>query len=130
MSGPSLRPFGSAGKPLASLSDAELQLEVQTRRARRHGGGGIMHASQVGDASPADAAPLPLTRQARQWLANLELDDNANLADVDHAYARLVARYAPAADTSDGERRATARALLASLKKAHEGLRLYFSRVR
>ncbi|MDD9943894.1 MAG: hypothetical protein OXU20_22825 [Myxococcales bacterium] len=118
----SRRAFGKRSVPLEQLSDEELLEEVQARRKRRGAG----TPTPRGDETEDKAATL--TRQVRQWLANLELKPNSSLEDVERAYDRLLRRYAPAAKDGDPQRRAAARALLASLKKAHQGLKVHFSR--
>lgn len=135
--GPSQRPFGQPPVPLSQLDDAALMAEVRRRRQRRGQGtpatGTVdqLGSSPQQDAGSASSAVQPLTPQARQWLANLELGTGgATLTEVEAAYERLVQRYGPALEAPSPERRAAAKALLASLKKAHDGLRLWLSRAR
>lgn len=118
------RLFGPRQQPLAQLSDEELLAEVSRRREARGAKGPA--PTTVGPLPPKPLPPLPQRpRQVRQWLANLELDENADLAAVEAAFAHLQQRYAPACKAADPKRRAAAELLLNGLRAAHNGLRAY-----
>lgn len=129
------RGFGPRNVPLPELTDAELLAEVERRRRSR---GGAAPASDPEQQSSTQASPAPRAgetlrarsgsgirrpRQVRQWLANLELEEDASLQDVEAAFARLNQRYAPAAQHTDAKQRSTAQLLLDALRSAYEGLR-------
>lgn len=133
--GPSQRPFGADATPLWQMTDKALIAEVEARRAKRARRGGSVPATKHKSEGPhtpvrPERLSAGLPKQVRQWLANLELDSDANLDSIETAYTGLLERYRPALKDDSPARRADAQALLASLKKAHEGLRVYFSRAR
>jgi DnaJ-class molecular chaperone len=96
--------FGPSKKKLADLTDAELDDEVQRRRAARGG-----------TDTAADKQKLA------QLYASLELPFGAPKQAIESAYERLRAKYAPER-FKDPDRHATAVELVDSLKKAYEGL--------
>lgn len=126
----SARPFGPDGTPLSQMTDEGLLAEVEARRARRAKRTDGTVGGEPATKGRKGTTTLGLPRQVRQWLANLDLQEEASLEEVEGAYAALLERYSPALHGASPERRADAKALLASLKRAHEGLRLHFSRVR
>lgn len=108
--------FGPDNKPLSELTDAELLEEVQRRRRAR------------GLHTPLADGPSKLSdHQAAQYFANLELHPSAGAKEVEAAYERLKQRFAPAADSSDPERRRAAGQLLRSLREAYTGLLKHLS---
>ena len=107
--------FGPAHKRASELSDAELQAELERRRA-------------VAVASTAPAGSALSARQSAQYLANLELPANAGPADVAAAYDRLAARYAAGRSSDDAGKRSASEQLLSSLTEARDALLAHFRR--
>jgi DnaJ-domain-containing protein 1 len=100
-------------KPLAELTDAELQAELAARRKLR------------GAVPPEPtAAPAASTALAKHY-ASLELEEGAPLDAIEAAYARLRAKYQPFAAAADRERSEAARRLLEALRQAYDALKRY-----
>ena len=100
------------------LSDEELQLEVARRRRARQR---TRRGDEAGDR---------YAREILQFYANLELPVGASVDAIETAYARLRLKYEPAQHSSDPDKRQAAVALLASLKRAYEGLLAHKARGR
>ena len=99
--------FGKRQKPLADLSDAELEEELRSRRLQR--------LERLAAGSGVD-------RAVAQYYANLELKPGASLDEVQRAYDALAARYDPSKHASDPQRHKAALELLESLKRAYDAL--------
>jgi DnaJ-domain-containing protein 1 len=132
--------LGGLGKPLAEMSDRELEEELQRRRRMRAAakrpeapiteaernmlrqferaqggvGGGGGGASWVAEAT--DRVDL-----ARHYAA-LELQPGATLAQVESSYRALMAKYDPDKHARDPERHRAAVRLVQELGRAHEAL--------
>lgn len=89
---------------IRNLKDDELAAEAQERHLRRSRG----------------AKP----ERVLQYFANLELDPGASVEAIEASYARLVERYDPERQSTPAKK-ATAEALLRSLREAHAGLHHY-----
>ncbi len=130
------RGSGRSEKPLAELSDSELEDEILRRRreraAKRGGAGG---AAAAGAGSAADtsargetggaarkAARSPQDQQIAQYYANLELPVGASLEDVRKQYREMMRRYHPDKHLGDPERHKAATALAQSLTNAYQAL--------
>ncbi len=118
------RRFGRAQKPLADLSDAELEEELLRRRRERAarrapapGGAGAEPARGV-TARPRS----PEEQQLHQCYANLELSPGASLDAVKRAYRELMGRYHPDKHLGDPERHKAATELAQSLTRAYTAL--------
>ena len=130
--------LGGLGKPLAEMSDRELEEELQRRRRMRaaakrpeapitdaersrlrefertQGSGGSAGASWVAEA--AERVDL-----ARHYAA-LELEPGATLAQVESSYRALMAKYHPDKHARDPERHRAAVQLVQELGRAYETL--------
>lgn len=102
-------------KPVAELTDQELEAELRERRQRR--------AERVlaTGAPLEDEAPRPRIDVA-QALANLELPAAATFADVEAKYRSLMERYSPERHAKDPERHRAALELSARLTRAYQVL--------
>ncbi|HJL14596.1 MAG TPA: hypothetical protein RMH99_03000 [Sandaracinaceae bacterium LLY-WYZ-13_1] len=106
-------------KPLAELTDAELEAELQRRRRKRgYAPGRGASASSRGGRAPG--------WKVRQWYRSLELEPGASRDAVEEAYARLSKKYDPERYDDDAEKRRVAVKLLAGLGEAYYGLRDHF----
>jgi len=122
------RTFGRTQKPLAELSDVELEEELIRRRraraAKRSDGGSVEDA--VGESrarSASKAVPRsPQEQQVTQYYANLELSPGATLDQVRKAYRELMKRYHPDKHLGDPERHKAATELAQSLTRAYTAL--------
>ena len=107
------RSFGKSEKPLAKLSDRELEEELLQRRRNR--------AKRRG--TKVDRHEIsPQEKQTEQWFANLGLEPGADLDDVKQAYRELMRRYHPDKHVGDPERHKAATALSQSLTDAYQAL--------
>lgn len=111
------RTLGSSGKRLAELTDAELAEEVRRRRATRSG----RPPERSPTPRPAPSA-RPDPKRVRQWYANLEVPEGADLETVERAYDRLVRRYDPDRHRHEPDRHRAAVELVRSLTRAYRGL--------
>jgi len=122
------RTFGRTQKPLAQLSDVELEEELIRRRraraAKRSGGGSVEDAvSESRTRAAAKAEPRsPQEQQVTQYYANLELGPGATLDEVRKAYRELMKRYHPDKHLGDPERHKAATELAQSLTRAYTAL--------
>jgi DnaJ-domain-containing protein 1 len=107
-------------KPLAELTDKELEAELVRRRRIRAAGRGVTSSETSAEASGARAAVQ--RANVRQWYANLELAPGATVDDVKAAYERLMGRYDPAKHTRDPDKHRAATELARGLREAYEGL--------
>ena len=103
-------------RPLADLSDAELEEELLRRRRER-----AARRATGGAPEPKDA-DSPQKKQISQYYANLELRPGASLEDVRTAYRELMRRYHPDKHLGDPERHRAATALAQSLTGAYHAL--------
>ena len=109
------RSFGSSNKPLAELSDRELE-EVLLRRRRERAG--KRHGQRRDDRDPES----PQNKQLHQYYANLELKPGASLDKVKAAYRDLMRKYHPDKHLGDPDRHKAATELAQSLTKAYQVL--------
>ncbi len=131
------RTFGRTQKPLAELSDSELEEElIRRRRARaaKRSGGASAEEANAEEArervakdepkpSPAKEPPRsPQEQQLTQYYANLELSPGATLDEVRKAYRDLMKRYHPDKHLGDPERHKAATELAQSLTRAYTAL--------
>ncbi|MCA9600512.1 MAG: DnaJ domain-containing protein [Polyangiales bacterium] len=116
---PAKRTFGKAQKPLAELTDTELEAELQTRRRAR---------GPVGPPPERRTSALDEARRVRQWYANLELPPGASLVEVEAAYRKLLEQFHPDRHAGDPEKHRAATLLVASLTEAHANLITYLAR--
>ena len=122
------RTFGRTQKPLAKLSDVELEEELMRRRraraAKRSDGGSVEDA--VRDSRALAAAKgeqrSPQKQQVTQYYANLELSPGATLDEVRKAYRDLMKRYHPDKHLGNPERHKAATELAQSLTRAYTAL--------
>ena len=122
------RTFGRTQKPLAKLSDVELEEELMRRRraraAKRSDGGSVEDA--VRDSRALTAAKgeqrSPQEQQVTQYYANLELSPGATLDEVRKAYRELMKRYHPDKHLGNPERHKAATELAQSLTRAYTAL--------
>ncbi len=106
-------------KPLADLTDEELEAELIRRRRQRAAGRGLVSSSP---SEPSGARASVQRAKVRQWYANLELAPGATVDDVQAAYDRLLTRYDPAKHAHDPEKHRTATELARGLREAYLGL--------
>ncbi len=99
-------------KVLCRLSDEELREEALRRRRAR-----AKRATRT--AGEEDEA---YARDILQFYANLEIPVGASIAEIEAAYARLLAKYDPNKHASDPQKHDAAAKLVASLTRAYEGL--------
>lgn len=122
------RTFGRTQKPLAELSDVELEEELIRRRraraAKRSDGGSVDDAVGESRARAASKAVprSPQEQQVTQYYANLELSPGATLDQVRKAYRELMKRYHPDKHLGDPERHKAATELAQSLTRAYTAL--------
>lgn len=115
------RTFGRNRKPLAELSDRELEEELVRRRRERA-------AKRGGAPAPSDARGAarqpgsPQDQQIAQYYANLELPNGASIEDVRKAYREMMKRYHPDKHAGDPERHKAATELASSLTSAYRAL--------
>jgi DnaJ-domain-containing protein 1 len=105
------RTFGRSNRPLAELTDVELEEEVLRRRRDRAAGRQDPRHSE----SPVD-------RQLVQYYANLELDPTATIDDIKSAYRRLMRKYHPDKHLGEPGRHRAATELAAQLTRAYDAL--------
>lgn len=131
---------GSLPKPLAEMSDRELEDELQRRRRLRAskkaspiteqdrralavferselGGSGSSGSGQGGDM----AAAVERADLARYYAA-LELRPGATLAEVEKSYRQLLAKYDPAKHAGNPDKHRAATQLVAELTRAYQVL--------
>ncbi len=101
---PNLRELPLTYRWIRDLNDNELAAEVEKRHLRRSRG----------------AKP----ERILQYFANLELQPGASAEAIEASFARLVERYDPERQSTP-EKKASAEALLRSLREAHAGLHHY-----
>lgn len=131
------RTFGRTQKPLAELTDSELEEElIRRRRARaaRRSDGASGSESTAAEPQPrstdtqrrpakAPSQPRsPQEQQVTQYYANLELRPGATLEEVRRAYRDLMKRYHPDKHLGDPERHKAATELAQSLTRAYTAL--------
>lgn len=110
---------GAPEKPLAEMTDAELEAERERRRrARAARGGSAPKAPTPGGRVARALEALAKERDVAQAYANLELKPGATLADVEKKYAELVERYSPEKHRQHPERFRAATELVAQLDRA------------
>ncbi|MCS6856536.1 MAG: DnaJ domain-containing protein [Deltaproteobacteria bacterium] len=100
------------GRLVSELSDAELEAELERRRAKRGGG----FSFQSGSPSPGDE------RAIRQAYANLELPFGASWSEIENQYRALLARFHPDKYRSDPEKYRTALEVVAGITRAYTTL--------
>jgi DnaJ-domain-containing protein 1 len=110
-------------KPLAELSDTELQAESRRRLEARVARG----QPPIEEPAPEGRVARALEAQKRerelaQHYANLELKPGATLAEVQARYRELVARYHPDKHAKDPEKHRAATELVAQLSKSYQTL--------
>ncbi|MBN8610764.1 MAG: DnaJ domain-containing protein [Deltaproteobacteria bacterium] len=104
-------------KPVAELSDAELEAELDRRRRAR--GGAVVEASpRVQRALDA----IEKDREVLQAYANLELPRGAKWSDIEGRYRELLARFHPDKHRNDPERYRAALDVVAGLTRAYQVL--------
>ena len=110
-------------KPLAAMTDAELDTERERRRrARISKSGGAPNEPPAGGRVARALESLAKERELAQAYANLELKPGATLADVEKKFAELVARYSPEKHKGNAERHRAATELVAQLGRARAAL--------
>ena len=108
-----------AEKPLAEMSDAELEDERERRRRARIARSGAVAEPPAGGRVARALENLAKDREIAQAYANLELKPGATLAEVEKKFAELSARYSPDKHKGNPERHRAATELVAQLKRAH-----------
>lgn len=111
-------------KPLAALTDAELEAELERRRKARGatGGGGATRRRAPGTRRGARRrSGRHPGWKVRQWYRNLELKPGASRDEVELAYVRLSEKYHPDRHETDDKKR-LARQLAAGLREAYRGI--------
>lgn len=111
-------------KPLAAMTDAELDAERERRRRARiaRSAGAAAVEPPVGGRVARALESLQKEREIAQAYANLELKPGATLADVEKKYAELSARYSPDKHKGNAERHRAATELVAQLGRARAAL--------
>lgn len=115
-------------RPVAELSDAELEKERERRRAARADRGVSALPDPLGNgAVPEGRVARALAAQDRdrslaQHYARLELEPGASMADIERKYTELRAKYDPAKFKKDPGKLAVATELSAELEKSHTAL--------
>jgi len=110
-------------KPLAELSDAELEAELERRRRARGlgGGGGTRRRTPGTRRGVRRRSGRHPGWKVRQWYRNLELEPGASRDEVELAYVRLSEKYHPDRHDTDDKKR-LARQLAAGLREAYRGI--------
>ncbi len=113
-------------KPLASMSDRELDEERERRRRLR--AAGKRPDAPVTDAERSalarfEARTMASEQDVAKWYAALELRPGASLREVDASFRELSRRYDPEKHAGNKEKHAAATRLVEELRKAHQGLR-------
>lgn len=110
-------------KPLAEMSDAELEAERERRAKAR------IERGQLPEGEPAPEGRIARALEAQkrerelaQHYANLELKPGATLAEVQARYRELVAKYHPDKHAKDPEKHRAATELVAQLSKSYQTL--------
>ena len=124
-------------KPLADLSDRELEEEVQRRRrlraaakrpeapiteTERRALDRFERGEARGSGGDSDMAAAVERADYVKHYSALELRPGATLAQVEKAYRELVAKYDPAKHARDPEKHRAATQLVAELTRAREVL--------
>lgn len=129
--------LGGLPKPLAEMSDRELEEELQRRRrlraARRSAEAPITEADRaalaaferraMGAEARSDMAAALERVELLKHYAALELRPGASLAQVEQAYRDMLARYGPDRHARDPEKHRLATQLAARLTHSYEVLR-------
>jgi DnaJ-domain-containing protein 1 len=109
---------------LRALSDEDLRRDLERRRrARRRPAHGRPAADDELDAAAKARRDRVRDRSAAKCYALLELPLGAPLSDIEAAYRKLLRQYHPDRFLGDGERHASAVALVTSLTDAYLSLR-------
>lgn len=111
-------------KPLAEMTDAELEAERERRRRARtaRGGASAITEPPAGGRVARALESLQREREIAQAYANLELKPGATVADIEKKYAELSARYSPDKHKQSPERHRAATELVAQLGRARSVL--------
>lgn len=131
------------GKPLAELTDAELEQELRRRRAARqrrqqlNANSSAAAAANGPTASSASAilsgaaqakrpgGGLLIRREVKQYLKNLELEPGASIDAIREKYFQLREKYDPRKQSTD-EKRAVAQTLTDELRDAYDALSRHY----
>jgi DnaJ-domain-containing protein 1 len=111
--------MGIGDKPLAEMTDEELEAELVRRRRQR--GSKIGSSPPPRGESPRLAAAVKRV-QVRQWYANLELSPGAPIEQIEARYRELVKKYDPEKHANDPEKHRAATRLMDALGEAYRGL--------
>jgi DnaJ-class molecular chaperone len=129
---------GGLPKPLAEMSDRELEEELQRRRRMRAAKKAspiteqdrralaVFERSELGGAGPRAstsdmAAAVERADLARHYAA-LELRPGATPAEVERSYRQLLAKYDPAKHAGNPEKHRAATQLVDELTRAYQAL--------
>lgn len=104
-------------KPVESLSDRELEAELERRRAAR---GTVAEAPSPRVQRALEA--LDRDREVQQAFANLELPKTASWSEVEARYRELLARFHPDKHRSDPDRYKIALEVVGGLTRAYQVL--------
>jgi DnaJ-domain-containing protein 1 len=111
-------------RPLAVLSDAELEAERIRRKQARESRGVAPLPEPPPEGRVARALDaLQKERELAQHYANLELKSGATLDEVERKYRELVQKYHPDKHQKDSDKHRAATELVAQLTKSYETLR-------
>lgn len=115
-------------RPVADLSDAELEKERERRRAARADRGVSALPDPLGNGAVPEGrvaralAAHDRDRSLAQHYARLELEPGAPLVDIERKYTELRAKYDPSKFKKDPGKLAVATELSAELEKSHTAL--------
>jgi DnaJ-domain-containing protein 1 len=110
-------------KPLAELTDAELEAERVRRREARIARG--LHPVEEPPPEGRVARALEAQKRERelaQHYANLELKVGASIAEVQARYRELVQKYHPDKHAKDADKHRAATELVAQLSRSYQAL--------